>query len=149
MELHERLSANGNGPANGWGKGSDPFAEIKNRIHLELVSELGPRLFDVADRDAVRVRVQSEINDQLRQEVALSRDDRERLAVEIADDIFGYGPLERLLSDASISEIMVNGPHDIWLERNGLLSQTTLSFTAGGSTNRLRSSTPVCPTARA
>ena len=136
MELHERLS-NGNGPANGWGKGSDPFAEIKNRIHLGLVSELGPRLFDVADRDAVRVRVQSEINDQLRQEVALSRDDRERLAVEIADDIFGYGPLERLLSDASISEIMVNGPHDIWLERNGLLSQTTLAFTDDSHLRRI------------
>jgi len=137
MELHERLSANGNGPANGWGRGSDPFAEIKNRIHLGLVSELGPRLFDVADRDAVRVRVQSEIDDQLRQEVALSRDDRERLAVEIADDIFGYGPLERLLSDASISEIMVNGPHDIWLERNGLLSQTTLAFTDDSHLRRI------------
>src|ERR687898_3504840 len=136
MELHERLS-NGNGPANGWGRGSAPFAEIKNRIHLGLVSELGPRLFDVADRDAVRVRVQSEISDQLRQEVALSRDDRERLAVEIADDIFGYGPLERLLSDASISEIMVNGPHDIWLERNGLLSQTTLAFTDDSHLRRI------------
>src|ERR671910_1684897 len=129
MELHERLSANGNGPANGSGRGSDPFAEIKTRTPLGPVGELGPRLFDVADRDAVRVRVQSEIDDQLRQEVALSRDDRERLAVEIADDIFGYGPLERLLSDASISEIMVNGPHDIWIERQGLLSPTPLAFT--------------------
>jgi pilus assembly protein CpaF len=137
VELHERLSANGSGSADGWGNGSDPFADVKNKIHLALVSELGPRLFDIADRDAVRVRVQSEIDDQLRQEVALARDDRERLAGEIADDIFGYGPLERLLADPSISEIMVNGPHDIWLERHGRLSQTTLRFTDDSHLRRI------------
>ena len=59
-----------------------------------------------------------------RQETGLSRDDRQRLAAEIADDIFGYGPLERLLADPTVSEIMVNGPKDIWIERAGLLSQT-------------------------
>ena len=163
MELHERLSSNG-GATHTWGNGNDPFADLKNRIHLALVSELGPRLFDVADSDAVRERVQSEIDDQLRQESALARDDRERLAGEIADDILGYGPLERLLSDPSISEIMVNGPHDIWIERQGRLSETTLRFTdashlrriitkmvrsAGGSTSRRRSSTHACPTAPA
>jgi pilus assembly protein CpaF len=136
MELHERLSTNG-GAASAWGNGNDPFADLKNRIHLALVSELGPRLFDVADSDAVRDRVQSEIDDQLRQESALSRDDRERLAGEIADDIFGYGPLERLLSDSSISEIMVNGPHDIWIERQGRLSETTLRFTDASHLRRI------------
>ena len=136
MELHERLSTNGSA-AEAWGNGNDPFAELKNRIHLALVSELGPRLFDVADSDAVRVRVVSEIDDQLRQEVALSRDDRERLAGEIADDIFGYGPLERLLSDSSISEIMVNGPHEIFIERHGRLSETTLRFTDASHLRRI------------
>jgi pilus assembly protein CpaF len=137
MELHERLSTNGSAAASTWGNGTDPFADLKNRIHLALVSELGPRLFDVGDSDAVRARVQSEIDDQLRQESALSRDDRERLAVEIADDIFGYGPLERLLSDPSISEIMVNGPHEIWIERQGRLSETTLRFTDASHLRRI------------
>ena len=127
MELHERLSTRQNGDA--WADAArDPFAEVKNRIHLALVSELGPRLFDVADAATVRTRVETEIRDQLAQESGLSRNDRERLASEIADDIFGYGPLERLLADVSVSEIMVNGPHDIWIERNGLLSQTSLRF---------------------
>jgi pilus assembly protein CpaF len=135
MELHERLSTNGS--AEGWGNGNDPFADLKNRIHLALVSELGPRLFDVADSDAVRQRVQSEIDEQLRQDAALSHDDRDRLAGEIADDIFGYGPLERLLSDPSISEIMVNGPHDIWIERQGRLSETTLRFTDASHLRRI------------
>jgi pilus assembly protein CpaF len=136
MELHERLSTNGSAD-HGWGNGSDPFAEIKNRIHLALVSELGPRLFDVGDRDAVRKRVESGIDAQLNQEHGLARDDRDRLAAEIADDIFGYGPLERLLADPSISEIMVNGPHDIWLERHGRLSQTTLRFTDDSHLRRI------------
>jgi pilus assembly protein CpaF len=129
MELHERLSSNLGASVEASGaNGRDPFAEIKNRIHLALVSELGPRLFDVADAGSVRARVETEIRDQLAQESGLSRDDRLRLAGEIADDIFGYGPLERLLGDPSISEVMVNGAAEIWIERNGRLSQTSLSF---------------------
>jgi pilus assembly protein CpaF len=127
MELHERLSrANGDAPA--WEEAVDPFAEVKNRIHLAIVSELGPRLFEVADGDSARDRVVGEIRTQLQQEVGLSREDRGQIAAEIADDIFGYGPLEKLLPDQSISEIMVNGPHEIWVERRGLLSRTPLRF---------------------
>ena len=137
MELHERLSKNGS-TTNPWGaNGTDPFAEIKNTIHLGLVSELGPRLFDVSDSDAVRVRIESEIHDQLQAVGALSRDDRDRLATEIADDIFGYGPLERYLGDPTISEIMVNGPHDIWIERDGRLSRTPLTFTDASHLRRI------------
>jgi pilus assembly protein CpaF len=139
MELHERIASSPTGATiialNS--SGNDPFAELKNRIHLALVSELGPRLFDVEDSGAVRNRVESEIGDQLRQETGLSAEDRRRLAAEIADDIFGYGPLERLLSDPTISEIMVNGPKDIWIERNGLLSQTSLTFTDASHLRRI------------
>jgi pilus assembly protein CpaF len=128
MELHERLSSAGAAGEAWAGNGRDPFAEIKNRIHLALVSELGPRLFDVSDVGSVRARVETEIRDQLAQESGLSRDDRVRLAGEIADDIFGYGPLERVLADPSISEVMVNGADEVWIERNGRLSQTSLHF---------------------
>jgi pilus assembly protein CpaF len=135
MELHERLSTRAF--PGGDGDGRDPFAEIKNRIHLELVSELGPRLFDVGDSDSVRGTVSSEIRDRLRGESTLAHDDRERLAAEIADDIFGYGPLERLLSDSSISEVMVNGCEDIWIERAGRLSQTPLRFSDDSQLRRI------------
>jgi len=128
MELHERLS-HANGDTRVWNETADPFAEVKNRIHLAIVSELGPRLFEVDGGSASgRERVVSEIRAQLQQEPGLSREDREQIASEIADDIFGYGPLERLLPDQTISEIMVNGPHEIWIERRGLLSLTPLRF---------------------
>src|SRR5262249_55213209 len=128
MELHERLSSTRE-PALTEAYEHDPLAEVKNRIHLALVSELGPRLFGVADSAAVRVRIEGEIRNQLEQETSLSRDQRGRLGAEIAADVLGYGPLERLLADPSISEIMVNGAQAIWIERNGRLSQTNLRFT--------------------
>ena len=131
MELHERIASSPTAAeiVASTGNAGDPFSELKNRIHLVLVSELGPRLYDVEDNGAVRDHVESGIGEQLAQEIGLSRDDRRRLAAEIADDIFGYGPLERLLADPTISEIMVNGPRDIWIEREGRLSQTSLTFT--------------------
>jgi pilus assembly protein CpaF len=136
VELHERLSTTG-APGVSLDGGRDPFAEIKNRIHLSLVSELGPQLADIADSGEVRDRVTAQILAELQQEAGLSRSDRERIAVEIADDIFGYGPLERLLSDRTISEIMVNGHDQIWIERDGLLAETELRFSDEAQLRRI------------
>jgi len=129
MELHERLSSVSTAAATTpSANGRDPFAEVKNRIHLMLVSDLGPQLFDVSDHDEARERAMAEIREQLQQEPQLSRSDRERLAREISDDVFGYGPLEQLISDPSISEIMVNGHRQVWIERDGRIAQTELQF---------------------
>jgi pilus assembly protein CpaF len=136
MELHERLSDGGNGATPGRGI-RDPFAEIKNRIHLRLVSELGPELADVADAAELRSRVGAQIVVELQQEPGLSRSDREQIAGEIADDVFGYGPLERVLADRTVSEVMVNGPDQIWIERDGLLAKTDLQFTDDAQLRRI------------
>jgi pilus assembly protein CpaF len=126
MELHERLSATRPVPA---APGRDPFSEVKNRIHLAVIGDLGPQLFNVnMDPNALRDRVASDIKAHLAQEQGISRDDRDRLAAEIADDILGHGPLERLLADESVTEIMVNGPFDVWVERQGRLYETTVRF---------------------
>jgi pilus assembly protein CpaF len=126
MELHERLST---APPVGAPSGTDPFSDIKNQIHLAVIGDLGPQLFNVnMDPIALRDRVTADIRGRLGEETGLSRDDRERLTSEIADDILGHGPLERLLADESITEIMVNGPFDIWVERQGRLFETTVRF---------------------
>jgi len=126
MELHERLSAAR--PVSG-APGRDPFSEVKNRIHLAVIGDLGPQLFNVnMDPNALRERVSADIKSHLAQEQGISRDDRDRLASEIADDILGHGPLERLLADESVTEIMVNGPFDVWVERQGRLYETTVRF---------------------
>src|SRR5215218_321180 len=127
MDLHERLSAAR--PAVAPSRGADPFAELKNRIHLAVIGELGPQLFNTSmDPNGLRDRVSGDIKTQLSQEVGLSRDDRDRLASEIADDILGHGPLERLLADESVTEVMVNGPYEVWVERQGRLYETTVRF---------------------
>jgi len=127
MELHERLSTAR--PVN-VSRGRDPFAEVKNRIHLAVIGDLGPQLFNVnMDPNGLRERVFSDIRNHLTREQGISRDDRERLAAEIGDDILGHGPLERLLADETVTEIMVNGPFDVWVERQGRLYETTVRFT--------------------
>ena len=126
MELHERLSTSR--PVS-HAAGPDPFAEIKNRIHLTVIGELGPQLFNSSmDPLTLRERVVEDIRSHLNTEVGIARDDRERLVADISDDILGHGPLERLLADDSVTEIMVNGPYDIWVERQGRLYQTTVRF---------------------
>jgi pilus assembly protein CpaF len=127
VELSERLSARHPLAAP---DGSDSFAEVKNRIHFAVIADLGPQLFN-ADMDpvALRGRVMADIRSQLSQEAGISREDRERLADEIADDILGHGPLERPLGDDNVTEVMINGPFDIWVERQGRLYQTPIRFT--------------------
>jgi pilus assembly protein CpaF len=126
MDLQERLA--GSRPDEG-NAGGDPFAEIKNQIHLALIGELGPQLFNAQMNPvAMRERVLEDIQAHLDRETGLARTDRERLVGEIADDILAHGPLERFLADDGVSEIMVNGPHDIWVERSGRLEPTSARF---------------------
>jgi pilus assembly protein CpaF len=127
MDLHERLTTTR--PVAQAPTGADPFAVLKNTVHLRVIGDLGPQLFNVTtDPAALRDRVVADIRRHLSQESGLSRDDRERITTELADDILGHGPLERLLSDDSVTEIMVNGPFDIWIERQGRLYPTTVRF---------------------
>jgi pilus assembly protein CpaF len=126
MELHERLLT---APSVGPVTGHDPFSDLKDRIHLGVIGDLGPQLFNVnIDPGSLRERVITDIRNQLSRETGIARDDRDRLTAEIADDILGHGPLERLLADESVTEIMVNGPYDIWVERQGRLYETTVRF---------------------
>jgi pilus assembly protein CpaF len=135
MELHERLSTARPAPS---AAGKDPFSDVKNKIHLEVIGDLGPQLFNVnMDPLALRERVTGDIRTHLADESGISRDDRERLVAEIADDILGHGPLERLLADDTITEIMVNGAHDVWVERQGRLFETTVRFTDESQLRRI------------
>jgi pilus assembly protein CpaF len=135
MDLQERLGGSYAEPGNLAG---DAFAELKNRVHLAVIGDLGPQLFasDLAPA-AMRERVLADVRTHLDAEVGLARADRDRLPAEIADDILGHGPLERLLADETVTEIMVNGPHDIWIERRGQLSPTTARFTDDSHLRRI------------
>ena len=122
MELHERLGMEGD-------TSPDTFAPLKNRVHQAVIAELGPQLYQQdLDPAALHGRVVAAIRVELDAEPGLAREDRERLVGEIADDTLGHGPLEKLLADPDVTEIMVNGPYDIWVERSGRLYDTRVRF---------------------
>jgi pilus assembly protein CpaF len=126
MELHERLSPD---QPTAMHVTVDPFAEVKDRIHLSIIEDLGRQIFNAGvDPAGLKAKVTAEIATRLAQEAGLAREDRLQLAEVIADDILGHGPLERLLADDTVTEIMVNGPWDIWIERKGKLQQTAVRF---------------------
>ena len=136
MELHERLTSTR--PATVAPTEREPFADLKNLVHMQVISELGPQLTSMEiDPAGMKDRVIADIRRLLSTETTVSREDRERLTTEIADDILGYGPLERLLPDDSITEIMVNGPNEIWIERQGRLYETTVRFTDDSHLRRI------------
>ena len=128
MELTQRIeAAQQDGPRKA--VSIDPFAEVKDRIHKAVIGGLGPQLFNAeADPVSLRVRVDADISTHLDQERGLARSDRDRIARDVADDILGHGPLERLLADDTITEIMVNGPGEVWIERQGKLYETGVHF---------------------
>jgi pilus assembly protein CpaF len=136
MELHERLSSSPTGEIS---QGlPEPFAEIKNRIHLGVIEDLGRQIFTTGiDGTGLRPTVVEEIRRRLEQEAGIARDDRERLVEELTDDIMGHGPLERLLADDTVSEIMVNAPNDVWIEREGILHKTTVRFSDESQLRRI------------
>jgi pilus assembly protein CpaF len=134
MELHERLRAPGTTDESA----IDPFALLKNRIHQYVITELGPQLYQQdMDPDALRARVLAVIRQELATEQGLSREDRSGLAEDICDDTLGHGPLEKLLTDPTVTEIMVNGPFEVWIERDGRLELTTMRFTDDSHLRRI------------
>jgi pilus assembly protein CpaF len=128
MQLHERLAEKSSLRPRPVGY-VDPFAELKNSIHQALIADFGQQLFaDGAEPEDMRDQVETEVRRLLDLEAGIARSDRERLVEEITHDTVGHGPLERLLADDTITEIMVNGAHDVWLERNGRLFETDVRF---------------------
>ncbi len=110
---------------------TDTNQELRRKLHYRVVEGLGPTLYDRQMSDAeMKLRVMEMLEWALDQEesVPLSRADRLALLQEIADDVLGYGPIDPLLSDPDVTEVMVNGPHQVWIEKAGLLSRTEARF---------------------
>ncbi|MFV0525532.1 MAG: CpaF family protein [Acidimicrobiales bacterium] len=106
------------------------LAEIRHRVHAALIDELGPVLYDKRmSEDELRSRVYSALQAALAQErTPLSASDRAQLIQDVSDDILGYGPIDRLLRDDDVSEIMCNGPDQIYVERSGKLGEEQVNF---------------------
>ena len=146
MGLHDRISGrNGNGAAAEVDHSSyappqreesserngpvDPYAELKTRVHHACIAKLGPHLFTTETSENLNERVLREVTEQLALDrTPLTREERRRLVREITDDILGYGPLEPLLRDDSVTEVMVNNFDRIFIEREGKLERANTTL---------------------
>ncbi len=109
---------------------TDPFGPLKRSVHEAMLETLGPRLYDAhIDQRELEQLVTHTLQGVLqRDETPMTASDRVRVAQEISDDILGHGPLEPYLRDPDVSEIMVNGHDQIYVERAGLLFPVDAAF---------------------
>jgi len=121
MSLAERLAQN---------ERPDRVAEVRARIQRRMVEVLGPTLYDstISERE-MRELVHRRLNELLvADETPLSAREKSVILTDITDGVLGLGPLETLIKDDTITEIMVNGPDSIYVERDGQLFKTEEHF---------------------
>jgi len=130
MSLYKRLHEVQGGAATGNRRRDPVLDELRQKIHHHLIDELGPVLYDKRlSEDDLRRRVHEQLHAALAQERApLSAADKAQLIQDVSDDILGYGPIDRLLKDDDVTEVMVNGPELVFTERAGRLEKTSASF---------------------
>lgn len=113
------------------------YFDLKTRVQNKLLSELDPSM-DITRTDEVRRTIQDLFEQILAEEnIVLSRPERARLFEQIAAEILGFGPLQPLLEDETITEIMVNGPKSVYIERKGKLHRVPVTFESNDHVMRI------------
>jgi pilus assembly protein CpaF len=115
----------------------DTYLDLKTRVQNRLLAELDPSM-DISKVGEVRTTIQELFEQVLSEEnIVLSRPERHRLFEQIAAEILGFGPLQPLLEDETITEIMVNGAKNIYVERAGKLVRVPVSFESNDHVMRI------------
>lgn len=109
--------------------GADRWFGIKSKIHVKLLNSLSPDQLKALSKDGVREQVGNVVERLIEEEsLPMTVAERERLIEEVLDEVFGLGPLEPLLKDPTVSDILVNGFDNIYVERGGRLQETNVRF---------------------
>src|ERR1044072_8430592 len=130
MALRERLIGNTNAPGNtSDGTGQHSFQEMKARLHRTLINRMDLTKLQTLTSEQVHAEVSRLAESVLAQEaMPLSFPERERLVSDVQHELFGLGPLEPLLADPTISDILVNKHDTTYLERRGKIERTNVTF---------------------
>ena len=105
------------------------FENLKRRIHGKLVDKLDLSRVGELEGDVLRREIRLVVEHLCdTEDTLLNRSERDRLIEEVLDETFGLGPLEMLLKEPTISEIMINGPKNVYVERSGKLEKTARQF---------------------
>jgi pilus assembly protein CpaF len=107
------------------------FAKLKSKVHARLVEEMQDE--ESAEREDIVAKITELTNEILAQtNTPMPRNERARLIESLINDVLGLGPLEQLLNDPEITEIMINGPRQIYIEQNGRLTMSPVTFETTG-----------------
>src|SRR3954451_7180657 len=108
----------------------DDYSDLKSQVHNTLLQQLGPKLYDAElTQTELEHMVRGALQEGMQaEEVLLTTAERTRISQEISDDILGYGPIEPFLRDPDLTEVMVNGPDSIYIERGGRLQKVEGRF---------------------
>jgi len=106
----------------------DTYSDLKSRVQNRLLAELDPSL-DITEVETVRNTIRELFEQILSEEsIVLSRQEKHRLFEQIAAEILGFGPLQPLLGNNTITEVMVNGAKNIYIEQKGKIKRAQVSF---------------------
>src|SRR5437899_12984934 len=105
------------------------YQDLKSSVHRDLISRVDLERVANQRDEGTRAQVLSVIQDLVANlKTPLSGRERERLSLEVLDEVFGLGPLEPLLQDPTINDILVNGPKQVYVERAGMLEESNIMF---------------------
>src|SRR5262245_57366938 len=103
--------------------------ELKTRVHRQLIERLDLAKLSSLPSEVVQQQIRRIVEDMLvADETPLSRQERDDLVREVQDETFGLGPIEPLMQDPTVADILVNGPHEVYVERRGKLERTNAIF---------------------
>jgi pilus assembly protein CpaF len=106
------------------------YQELKANLHTRLLNEIDLESINRLKEEAAREQLRRVVHDLLtREKTPLTQTEREQMVIEILDEVFGLGPLQPLLADPTISDILVNGPFEAYIERRGRLEKVNVMFT--------------------
>ena len=116
-------------PAEGQSPPTEAYNALKKRIHRQLIERIDLSKLDILPPELVQQQMRRILEDLLAgEETPLSRGERDQLVTYIEHETFGLGPIEPLMHDPTVSDILVNGAHEVYVERRGLLSRTEVVF---------------------
>ena len=105
------------------------YRELKLGLHTKVLDDIDWESLNRLDERTSREQVSQHLNAILRREnTPLTYAERQSMCDEVLDELFGLGPLESLLADPDVSDILVNGPKTVYVERKGILERTDVGF---------------------
>jgi pilus assembly protein CpaF len=116
---------------------NDLWSQSKAKVQAKVLAEIAPRAANLSPEE-LRTQVRNTVNEILeREDIGISPIERQRFVEEILEDSLGYGPLEVLLADGGITEIMCNAYDEIWIERKGRIERTDVIFNSNHQYRRI------------